>query len=92
MVTRDSSRVFVSGTDIGYEDLEKKSCVGKQQITSRNLHAMIVRGSRTYKKALAYSTDKWDMVTLEPKKSGDTIEEVIEYIRVSMYKDLVSSK
>ena len=27
------------------------------------------------------------MVTLQPKKSGDTIEDVIEYVRVQMYKD-----
>merc|ERR1740124_959107 len=40
MVTNDSSRNFVSGTDIRYEDLEKKNRVGKQQITGRNLHAM----------------------------------------------------
>ena len=32
MVTNNSSRVFLSGTDIRYEDLEKKNRVGKQQI------------------------------------------------------------
>merc|ERR1740124_1745550 len=43
MVTNDSSRVFVSGTDIRYGNLEKKNRVGKQQITGQNLHAMAVR-------------------------------------------------
>ena len=66
--------------------------VGKQLITRRNLHALALRGVRAYKKALAYSKDKWDMVTLEPKKSGETIQDVIEYVRVCMYKDLVLSK
>jgi len=92
MVTNNSSRVFVSGTDIQYEDLEKKNRVGKQTKNGRNLHGMVVRGTRAYKKALAYSKDKWEMVTLEPKKSGKTIEDVIDNVRVSMYNDLVSSK
>ena len=92
MVSNNSSRVFYSGTDIRYEDLEKKNRVGNQLITGRNLHAMAVRGARAYKKDLAYSKDKWNMVSLEPKKSGETIEDVIEYVRFNMYKDLVSSK
>ena len=92
IVTSNSSRLFLSDTDIRYEDLEKKSCVGKQQITGRNLYVMAVRGAKAYKKALAYLKDKWDMVMLEPKKSGETIEDIIEYIRASMYTDLVSSK
>ena len=92
IVTNDRSRLYYSGTDIRYEYLEKKIRVGNQLITGRNLHAMAVRGARAYKKALAYSKDKWNMVSLEPKKSGETIEDVIEYVRVDMYKDLVSSE
>ena len=33
-----------------------------------NLNAMAIRGARAYKKALAYSKDKWDIETLEQNK------------------------
>ena len=33
--------------------------------------------------------EKWDIETLEPKKSGETVEDVIEFVRCQMYKDTV---
>ena len=48
---------------------------------------MAIRGARAYKKALAFSKDKWDIDTLEPKKSGETMQDCIEYVRMKMYKD-----
>ena len=66
--------------------------VGKQLITGRNLHAMAIRGARAYKKALAFSTHKWDKVTMKPKKSGETLDDVIDYIRRMMYRDKMKEK
>ena len=66
--------------------------MGKQLITGRNLHAMAIRGARAYKKALAFSTHKWDRVTMQPKKSGETIEDVIEYVRQRMYHEKQKEK
>lgn len=87
MISNNSHASFYSGTDIRFSDLEKKNRIGKQLITGRNLHAMAIRGVRAYKKALAYSKDKWDMETLEPKKSGETIDDCIEYVRIKMFQD-----
>ena len=53
---------------------------------------MAIRGARAYKKALAFSTHKWDSVTMQPKKSGETLDDVIEYVRRMMYKDKVKEK
>ena len=86
-VSNDAHTSYYSGIDIRYSDLEKKNRVGKQLITGRNLHAMAIRGVRAYKKALAYSKDKWDMDTLEPRKSGETIDDCIKYVRVKMFQE-----
>ena len=92
ILSNNSSRSFYCGEDILYSDLEKKNKVGKQLITGRNLHAMAIRGARAYKKALAFSTHRWDSVTMQPKKSGETLDDVIEYVRRSMYKDKLKEK
>ena len=52
---------------------------------------MAKRGVRANKKALAYSREKWDINTLEPKKSGDDMEDVIKYARFQMYIDTVKT-
>ena len=66
--------------------------VGKQLITGRNLHSMAIRGARAYKKALAFSTHKWDKVKMKPKESGDNLDDVIEYVRRMMYRDKIKEK
>ena len=53
-------RVYHSGSDIRWEDLEKKNRTGVLLVGGRNLHNLAAKGSRCYKKALAYSVDKWD--------------------------------
>ena len=80
MVCNDEFTSNYSGIDIRISDLEKKNYVGNLLITGRNLHTMAIRGARSYKKALEYSMEKWDIETLEPKKSGETVEDVIEYV------------
>ena len=85
-LTRDSSRLYYSSTDIRASDLEKKNRTGNMLITGRNLHDMAIRGVRNYKKALAFCLKRWDEKLMQPKLSGHTIEDVIEFVRYEMYK------
>ena len=39
-----------------------------------------------YRKVLVFSSHKWDMTKNESKDSGYSIIDVMEYIRLSMYK------
>lgn len=86
ILTNYSSRSYFVGEDIVHFDLEKKNRTGPLLITGRNLHAMAVRGARDYKKALAFALHKWDTDTMQPKKSGETVEDVIQYVRRQMYQ------
>ena len=85
ILTNYSSRSYFCGEDILHLDLEKKNKSGPTLVTGRNLHAMAIRGAREYKKALAFANHRWDSSTLQPKKSGDTIDDVVEYVRMKMY-------
>ena len=61
-LSRDDSRVFYTGTDITSSDLEKKKRTGSTIIINgRQLTDMAKRGLRDYRKALSFTTDKWDM-------------------------------
>ena len=91
-ITHDSHRDYYSGTNILSEELEKKNKTGLMLIGGRNLHGMATRGDRNYKKALAYCTHKWDMDKLEPKESGWSQDDVIEYARRKIYFELVKLK
>ena len=53
---------------------------------------MAIRGARAYKKALLFSSHKWDGRTMAQKKSGETIDDVVEYVRRQMYLDKVKEK
>ena len=85
-------RVYDSGVDIRWEDLEKKNRTGALLVGGRNLHDLATKGSRNYKKALAYSAEKWNDKLMEPKESGSSVEDVIEYVRKKMYLDIVGPK
>ena len=61
-------------------------------VTVQNLHAMAIRGARAYKKSLVFSTHKWDHVTMAHKKSRETMEDVVEYVRRMMYHDNKKSR
>lgn len=87
MISINLHAIFYSGIDIRYPDLENKNRVGKQLITGHNLHSMALRGVRAYEKALAFSKDECYMETLEPIKSGDTIENYIKYSWIKMFND-----
>ena len=84
-LSRDNSRSYCSGIDIRLEDLEKKNKTGSVLITGRNLLDLAVKGLRSFKKALAFNSAVWDSEKLIPKKSGESIEDCIEYVRRRMY-------
>ena len=91
-LSRDDSRVFYTGTDISFSDLEKKNRTSNTNprtsntlINGRQLTDMAKRGLRDYRKALSFTTDKWDLKKNEAIESGTTIDDVIEYVRRKMY-------
>ena len=52
---------------------------------------MAKRGLREYRKALSFTKDKWDLTKHEPKESGTTVDDVIYYVRLKMYKRSIST-
>ena len=52
---------------------------------------MAKKGLREYRKALSFTKDKWDLKKHEPKESGTTVDDVIEYVRLKMYKRSISN-
>lgn len=85
-LSRDQSRKYYVGEDILAPDLEKKNRSGALLVSGRNLLDMALRGIKCYKKALAFCLQKWDMEKMVCKKSGDTVEDVIDHVRLEMYK------
>ena len=86
ILTRDDTRNYYSGTDIRANDLEKKNLTGNILIGARNIHDLAIKGAREYKKALSFNNGVWDNVKMQPKDSGDSIDDCIEYVRREMYK------
>ena len=85
-LSRDDSRVYYIGSDITKNDLEKKNRNGSNTILNgRQITDMAKRGLRDYRKALSFTTDKWDLKKKQPIESGTTVEDVIEYVRRQMY-------
>ena len=84
-LSRDDSRVFYTGTDISFSDLEKKNRTSNTIINGRQLTDMAKRGLRDYRKALSFTTDKWDLKKNQAIESGTTVDDVIEYVRRKMY-------
>ena len=88
-LTRDTMRNYYSDVDITYTDLDEKNRTGSLLITGHNLLDMAIRGAKNYKKALAFCAEKYDMDKTEVKHLGDTVDDVIEHVRIQMYKLLV---
>ena len=90
-LTRDDSRLYYQGSDITYRDLEKKNRTGTAILNGRQLTDMAKRGTREFRKAMSFTKDKWDFKKNEPKESGTSVDDVIEYVRERMYlKSVVS--
>ena len=47
---------------------------------------MAKKGIREYRKALSFTKDKWNLKNNEPKESGTSVEDVIEYVQRKMYE------
>jgi hypothetical protein len=89
-LSRDENTLYYVGSEIRHEDLEKKNRVGRELLNGRQLTDMARRGLKSYRKALSFANDKWDIKKNEPKESGTTVEDVIEYVRCKMYlKDVI---
>ena len=84
-LSRNKSRMFFVGTDILRSNLEKKGRNGQQLVSGRNLLDMAKRGTANYRKALSFTSKKFDLDTMSVKESGNTIDDVIEFVRVEMY-------
>ena len=83
---RDTSRTYIAGRDILLHDLEKKGCNGQQLVSGRNLLDIAKKGVATYKKALSFVVKKYDIENMKVLESGNSVEDVIEYVRVEMYQ------
>ena len=90
--TAGSNIKFRSGIDITSLDLERRFLTGKQLITGRKLIEMARDGVKNYKKALSFCDIKYNSKTQTCIKSGDTVEDVIEYVRCKMYQLLKKNK
>ena len=71
-----------------FEIWRRSCCLVPLLITGRSLCAMAQKGMKHFKKALAFAYKKWDRTKNAPKDSGDTIDDVIEYVRTQMYKEM----
>ena len=85
VLSNNISRVYYSNFNIRVNDLEKKKKTGFILIRGRNILDLALKGSRGYKKALAFNMHKWNSNKMAPKESGDTIDDCIEYVRRKMY-------
>lgn len=84
-LSRDETTLYYVGSEITYGDLEKKNRQGNEVLNGRQLTDMAKKGLREYRKALAFANMKWNIIKNEPKESGTTVEDVIEFVRCQMY-------
>ena len=85
-LSRDKSRMYFAGKHILRSDLEKKAKNGKQLVSGRSLLEMAKKGTAYYRKALAFTHKKFDLDKMSVIESGNSIEDVIEYVRTEMYQ------
>ena len=86
----DKRRRYIVGKDIFQSDLERryKNKHQKQLVTGQQLHSFGQKGCSYFWKALCFTNHVWDMNTHSPKKSGQTIDDVIYYVRLKMFEEL----
>jgi hypothetical protein len=63
----------------------KKNQSGPALVNGCQLFEMVKRGMQDYRKAIAFTKDKWDLKKNSPIKLGTTVDDVIEYVRRKMY-------
>ena len=47
---------------------------------------IVKKGTVAYKKALSFVVKKYDIENMKVLESGNSVEDVIEYVRVEMYQ------
>ena len=85
---RDLNINYRADYDLVSEDLERKTVNNPLLVTGRSLHVLAKKGISYYRKALSFTSTKWDIKKNEPKESGCTVADVIDYVRREMYKDI----
>ena len=88
-LSRVANKQYFQHVDINVADLERKLRSGKAILHGRQLETIAKKGLKHYRKALSFTKDKWDFKTNEPKMSGTTVDDVINYVRLKMYQSLV---
>ena len=56
--------------------------MGPALVNGRILFEMVKKGMKDYRKAIAYTKDKWNLKTNTPIESGTTVDNVIEYVHM----------
>ena len=87
-LTLDESRVYTSGIEITALDLEKKNRTGNQLMSGRQILDLAKKGTGNYRKALAYASRKYDLEGMHCIESGTSKDDVIQFVRDEMYKNL----
>ena len=76
----DDTSNYLSKIDVNCE-LENCKLTSRLLITGRSLLNMAKKGLQMYKKSLGYAAKKWNIDKCELIDSGDTADDVIEYVR-----------
>ena len=79
-LSRDATHNYFAGIDIISTDLEKKSRNSSILSSGRTLLELAERGLAHYCKALTFAAKKFDLDTMTVKESGNTIDDVIEFV------------
>ena len=61
---------------------------GPAIVSGRTLLGMAKKGAAMFRKANSFAEQKWDVKLGQPKESGSTVDDAIEFVRVSMFKAL----
>lgn len=88
----DMARKYIVGVDINHMDLEKMNKSSKALIWGRQLLRMAREGLKHYRKEMSLCVYKLDTKTNQPKESGSSIDDVVDYVCHKMYEVLVTSK
>ena len=81
-------QTYRAGIDINHLLLEKKNLTGNQLITGRTLLGMARKGAHSFREADSFAEENWDVNKGEPKESGNAIEDIMNYVRLQIYKSL----
>ena len=79
---------YRAGCEITAYDSEKKTVNYPLLVTDWSLNATANKGVIFYCKALVYATTKWDLKKNEPKESGTSSANVIEFECREIYKEI----